>query len=234
MKLLTQERYRELQDAERRLELGDKDTTKLERRLNRQHQAEVIELAERHEDELDELSRDHRAELRKAEAKVEDAETKAKTAQKVADKAADATIEKALSEQKAQHRGNQATILAREIKVDTAELAVKARETRVEAREKAVEAAEKEFTGKVKAHAEETIAARKEGEEIGEKRGYANGSADMARSIGDLTKEDRRQAASMGDKALDAVVAAAKKDVPAPVVNALSVPTTTIVEKTKK
>lgn len=232
MPFISRSRLSELEAAERRLDVieeddrkANRDNTKQIKALERTNAAKIADLTEKHEEEILKLGREHRAEIRVLDQKVEDADERAAKAQKEADKKADARVEKAEADLKAANAKTEKELASRESKVETAELTLKAREERVKAREDAVAEANKEFDSKVAKHAKEVNDARDEGYKHGERKGYANGIADGVRTIGEQTKEANEKVANMGNKAQDALIEAVKRDIPQPTVNVLSVPT---------
>lgn len=244
MPLISKQR---LQDLEYKATMHDetnKEDRKAARNFERELRRQTRAYREEFEDREDELIASHRAEVKKLASKVTDAQEKAEAETKQVRKSADAEVEKA----KAAAEAAESKVAALQSAVDQngdlveRELAVTARELKVELREQMVEHAadtlddeQRAFSSEVKAHAQEVAVARTDGEEIGEKRGYANGLADGVRAIGETTEKAHERAANMGDKAQDALIAAVSKATPQPTVTMLPVPTvTTVAAKSNK
>lgn len=210
MKIISNSEYADLQAAKAKLKTITRDHEKELRDYRKQIEA----LEDEHQDDLEAAEKKHKAELKRVEsrveAKVEEVETKAKTAQKA---------------HETKMAKEEADLDTKKVELDTKERKLKGREDVVTNREAAVEEAEKEYTKKVKAHADEIVAARNEGMEIGEKRGYANGSADAVRSIHDITKDASDKNHELATKAMEGVVEAAKQSPVTPEVNMIAVPT---------
>lgn len=221
MPFISKTRLSELEHAERRLEQFDEEDVKASRDNAKALRKQAAELNEKHEDTVENMRKQHKANVRKieteAESRVETAEAKIKAAER---SAAEAEAKVAVLDRRVQ---TSAQLDEQKVSLDSLKRELDGREKVLAAREKAVTSAEEKFARRAEAHTNEVSKARKEGEEIGEKRGYANGSADMARKIGEITESATKHSQNMGDKALEGVVNAATRDIPQPAVHTLPV-----------
>jgi hypothetical protein len=178
------------------------------------------EIREEFEDREDKLKATHRAELRRKNERIEELQEYDSESLKEAiaerEEASEARTkaeaELAVLKKRVQTEQRQTE---RELELDNREAQLNARESVLDTREEAVVSAEGRIASQIERQAKDVAAARKEGEEIGEKRGFANGLADGLREVHSITAEDRKTVTSMADKAQDALIEVAKKDVPA-------------------
>lgn len=232
MPFISKSRLVELEAIELRAEEfdnGQEDIQKAHqrqvRRLNKSHLNDLADLAEMRTDEMRELNKSHRDEVQKLNDRVDAALEKAANAERKAKLAADKQIEDEREDMETTRRDSERELNRREAELDGREEDLNSREERLDARKEAIDNAEAELAKNVKKHAEEISTARIEGEVIGEKRGYANGIADGLRKVQEVTKEATDQTMKMATTAQDALVKAATREIPAPVITTLAVPT---------
>lgn len=222
MPFISRQRLEELKYAERQLEQFDEESHKANVDFTKALNKQVRNLREEHEDELDDLRHEQKLERREYE---EEADRLVDEANARADKAV-AAQKKAETERDAIKAvaDKESDLVKREVKIETREAKLDSREELLIDRETNLEKAEKDFNKKVTEHAEEVAKAKEEAFESGVKKGYAEGSADMARTIGDLTKDAQDKAHALADKAMDGIIEAVAKETPQPTVNVIPVP----------
>lgn len=231
MKLITSQRLQELEDAKRLLEINSKEEVKLTKSYQRQLARATQELKEDFEDDLDEERQESRKIVKELEGRIETAKEKAAEAVKAAEgkvTAAQAVQKTVEAERDALKKlvTKNGDLITRELELDNRKTELDVKVALMERTVTMMDEQQREIVKSVKENAEAVAAAREEGNKIGEMRGYANGIADGVREVAEITQEANTNVMKMADKAQDALVKAATKDIPQPTINMVPLETT--------